>query len=230
MITHLLTPEAFDGDQATLEGDAYRHLFRARRVARGAEIRVVDGAGRARLAMVDHVERRKATLRLGASTHSHEPQRQLHLIVAALRSERASWLVEKTTELGVTSIHFVRSDRTPRQYGDGFLDRLRRVAAAAVVQCHRALVPEITGVHEWLDVEDLLRRCAAVHRLILDPQASTPFTAGAEDAVALIGPEGGWSPEELSQLTEWGCQGVGLGERVLRVETAAVAIAARWLT
>ena len=230
MITHLLTPEDFDADEAIVDGDAYRHLFRARRLAHGAEIRVVDGAGRARCAVVEHVERRRATLGLGESMPSREADHQLHLVVAALRSERASWLVEKTTELGVTSIHFVRSERTPRQYGDGFLDRLRRVAAAAVVQCHRALVPEITGVHEWRDVEDLLGRFGQAPRLVLDPKASAPLQPGAEDAVALIGPEGGWSPEELDQLRQWHCQGVGLGERILRVETAAVAIAARWLT
>lgn len=230
MITHLVTPEDFDGDEAVLEGDGYRHLFRARRLARGAEIRVVDGTGRARLAVVDQVERRRATLRLGDATDSHEPSRRLHLIVAALRSERASWLVEKTTELGVASIHFVRSDRTPRQYGEGMLDRLRRVAAAAVVQCHRALVPEITGVHEWSDIDDLLQRCGATHRLILDTETSTPLVPSPEDATALIGPEGGWSPKELQQLRQLDCRGVGFGDRVLRVETAAVAMAARWLT
>ena len=73
---------------------------------------------------------------------------------AALRPERAAWLVEKATELGATAIHFFRSEHTPRNYGEGNLERWRRMAVAAVEQCHRATCPEISGVESWQNLLD----------------------------------------------------------------------------
>lgn len=229
MITHLIDPRVFDLESMVIEGDGYRHLFRARRLAVGAELRLVDGHGRARQGTVETIERRQATVRLGTPVPSHEAEHRLRLVVAALRPERASWLVEKATELGVVAIHFIRSERTPRSYGEGFRQRLTRVAAAAVEQCHRALLPEITGVDPWDDLATLLHREVDEKRMFLDPRAASGQTVRGTKAVAVIGPEGGWSPEELDQLRALDCRGVALGERVLRVETAAVAIAARWL-
>lgn len=229
MITHLIDAEAFAGDLVTIDGDGYRHLFRARRLAQGAELRLVDGRGGARRGVVESVDRRCGTVRLGEPLPSHEPEHRLRLIVAALRPERASWLVEKATELGVVAIHFIGSERTPRHYGDGFRQRLARVAAAAVMQCHRALVPEITGVDPWQRLEGLLEQVDDEERLCLDPRGPSFRRGDASGGVAVIGPEGGWSDAELRQLDALGCRGVALGRRILRVETAALAVAARWL-
>lgn len=213
-----------------LEGDGYRHLFRARRLARGAELRLVDGSGRARAGVVEAVERRRATIRLGDPMDSHEPAYRLRLVVAALRPERASWLVEKATELGVVGIHFISSQRTPRDYGEGLKQRLSRVARAAVEQCHRALLPEITGVDPWQSLDGLLQLEAAAERLFLDPRGASIPAAEGSRAVAVIGPEGGWSDAEIDDLKALGCRGWALGQRILRVETAALAVAARRLT
>lgn len=226
----MIDPAVFDDATAVIEGDAYRHLFRARRLAQGVELRLVDGRGRARSGTVETVERRRATVRLGAPLASHEPTYRLRLVVAALRPERASWLVEKATELGVVGVHFIASQRTPRDYGDGLKQRLSRVAASAVEQSHRALLPEITGVDPWTAVDELLRPRDGEGRWLLDPRAESGSPVGVGDAVAVIGPEGGWSDAEVEHLEALGCQGIGLGERILRVETAALAVAARWLS
>lgn len=93
MITHLVSPDAFKGDEVVVDGQVYRHLFRARRLAVGARLRVVDGQGRARWAEVAGIDRRQARLVLGDGAPAHEPAYELTLIVAALRPERASWLV-----------------------------------------------------------------------------------------------------------------------------------------
>ncbi len=225
----MIDPTAFDTDSVEIEGDGYRHLFRARRLARGAALRLVDGRGRARAGTVEEVERRRATVRLGGPLDSHEPPYRLRLVVAALRPERASWLVEKATELGVVGIHFISSQRTPRDYGDGLKQRLARVATAAVEQCHRALLPEITGVDPWPTIDALLQGRGDEGRWLLDPRATSQPLASGGDGVAVIGPEGGWSDAELSHLESLGCRGISLGDRILRVETAALAIAARWL-
>lgn len=226
MITHVVDPTALAGQKTQVDGDAYRHLFRSRRLAVGDTVRVVDGAGNARWSTVASVSRSEAVLTLGAVAPDHEPRYQLQLVVAALRNERASWLVEKATELGVASIRFVASARTPRQYGEGNLARLRRVAHAAVAQCHRAAVPAITGVHGWDEVEGLLQ--AFRDRWYLDPESDAPEALAATSlaGTVLIGPEGGWAPDEQKTLARWATP-VGLGPRILRVETAAIVATAR---
>ncbi len=141
MISVLLRPEDLALDRVEIEGSSYRHLFRARRLATGVRLRVVDGRGRARWAEVERVERRLAILALGDPAPDHEPAYRLELVVATLRSERASWLVEKATEIGVRRIRFVATERTPRRYAAASLERLHRVAAAVMEQCHGARPP-----------------------------------------------------------------------------------------
>lgn len=229
MTNVLLSPAELAGDVARIEGDAYRHLFRARRLAIGAPVRAVDGAGRARWAEVESVDRRAGVLRLLDEAPSGEPDYHLELLVATPKKERASWLVEKTTELGIAAIRFVASERSPRDWGAGTRDRLLRMAAAAVEQCGRARVPEVTGVHEWAEVPGLLD--GREDRWILhmaetggEGPAFPPPEASA--GAVLIGPEGGWTDAEAEELLALGCRPVGLGERVLRVETAAIVASA----
>jgi 16S rRNA (uracil1498-N3)-methyltransferase len=229
MITLLVDPAAFDAPEVRVEGDAYRHLFRARRVEAGAELRVVDGRGRARWGRVARVDRTSAAVALGEAAPDREPAFQLALLVPTCRPEPASWLVEKATEVGVAAIHFLNTERAPREFGSGTLERLRRVAISAVEQCHRSRLPEITGPHAWSEVGRLTG--GAGSRWFLDPEAGVndSLNVGAAlrgrpegQGALLVGPEGGLAPEERRDLLASGWIPVGLGERILRLETAAI--------
>lgn len=222
MITVLLSPQELEAEEARVEEDRYRHLFRARRLAVGARLRAVDGQGRARWAEVAEVDRRHGLLTLGEEAPSLEPPRRVELVVAALRKERASWLVEKATEVGVRAVRFVNTGRTPREFGDGSFDRFRRVAEAALEQCQRSRLPEITGMHPWEELEELLP--ATSQRLFLDAAGDPAAGLGGErPLVLLVGPEGGFTGSERDELLERSCRPISLGSRTLRVETAAVA-------
>jgi 16S rRNA (uracil1498-N3)-methyltransferase len=226
MITLLVDPAGFDLPSTRVEGEAYQHLFRARRVAVGERMRVVDGRGRARWGTVERVDRTSATVMLGEPAPDHEPALRLELIVPTCRPERASWLVEKGTEVGVLAFRFANMARAPRELGTITFDRLRRVAAAAVEQCHRSRLPEITGPHAWSEVVGL---AGPEGRWFLDTEAADPGgwgTPGGGSGALLIGPEGGLDPAERRQLLAAGWRPVGLGERTLRLETAAVVGAA----
>jgi len=228
MITLLVDAETFQDDEAVVvEGDAYRHLFRARRLAVGDRLRTVDGDGRARWGEIAEVGWRRAVVTLGAPAPANEPAYRLTLVVAALRPERASWLVEKATEIGVAAVRFLGSERAPRHYGEGQVERWRRVASAAVEQCHRSRRPEISGVHGWDELPQLL--AGAEERWFLDLEGGRPGMPEAGSGGVLVGPEGGWSAAERDELVRLDVVPIGLGPRVLRVETAAVVAAARLL-
>lgn len=221
MITLLADPAAFDALDLRVEGEPYKHLFRARRLTVGDRIRVVDGAGRARWSEVARIDRAAAVLTLGGPAPDNEPEVRLALLVPALRPERTSWLVEKATEIGVAAIHFLHMERAPRDFGAGTLARLRRVAGAAVEQCHRSRVPFITGPHEWSELALLTAGVEA--RWVMDTAEDAAGWGAVEKTGALlIGPEGGWSERERKELRAAGWRAVGLGARVLRAETAAV--------
>ncbi len=235
-VTLLVDPAGWDGARVEVAGDAYRHLFRARRLAAGERLRVVDGRGRARWGTVAAVERDRAVVALGEAAESREPAMEVVLLVATLRPERASWLVEKATEVGVAAVRFLHTERAPRTFGAGAMERLRRVAAAAVEQCGRARCPEVTGVHEWSELAALIT--ASDDLLLLDTEAGPGAAAGGSAAgpaaglsagriALLVGPEGGFSETERRQLAGAAWRPLSLGPRVLRTETAAV-VAAAW--
>lgn len=228
-INLLVDPRALDGDEMIVEGDAYHHLFRAARAATGDAVRLVDGRGRAREGKVVRVERRSAVIGLGAEASSQEPRLAVELLVAAPRPSRASWLVEKGTELGVRAFRFLDCERSARSLDGSDLDRLGRVARAAVEQCGRAWLPEVTGARS---LADLLAARDGGPVVVLDPGAPAPLGVIDADGLAgrsasiVVGPEGGLTDREVDLCLRAGARTARLTPAVLRVETAALAAAA----
>jgi 16S rRNA (uracil1498-N3)-methyltransferase len=232
MTTIVVTPIEFDGTEVEIHGDAYHHLFRVKRLRAGESVRVVDGEGRARGGVVARVDRAHGVVAFGSAQPGLEPALAVELLVAPPRSERAAWLVEKATEIGVAAVRFVSTERAARDesaWSHSTLARLRRVAVAAVEQCGRAVVPEITGgrsLRESFEQLDLAPRPLVV----LDAagtRGAPPVAPGGEPPglTIVVGPEGGWTEEELAFFARVGAPRWSLGERVLRVETAAVVAA-----
>jgi 16S rRNA (uracil1498-N3)-methyltransferase len=229
MTTLVVDPGALDSLRVEVEGAAYRHLFRARRLAVGERVRLVDGLGNAVWSRVLRVGRRVGVLEVGERAPSNESPLELDLAVAAPRPERAAWLVEKATEVGATAIRFFNCERAPRTYGSSAMSRFRRVAVSAVQQSHRARLPELGGVLAWGQVLELAQQRGAT--IFLDPgePLGTPRPA-ATTLLLLVGPEGGWSEGERHQLQEAGGVALALGPRILRSETAAIVGAALLLS
>jgi len=236
MITVLVSPDDLSGDTLQIQGDAYRHLFRSRRLPEGVTLRLVDGAGAARWGEVSHVGPKHAEVKVGAVAPAREPAREVRLLVAAPRFQRASWLVEKATELGVAEIYFLGSERSPRSYGEGNLERLHRVAVGALQQCHGSRLPKISGIRPFEEIPDLIQTTDFLVFFDLDAETEAgndldadPYSKRAKGSMIClhgislaVGPEGGWTPEERRRLLEWGFSPRCLGDRVLRVETAAI--------
>ncbi len=220
-VSLLLSTEDLDRSEVKIDGDRYRHLFRARRQKVGDRIRVVDGRGHARWAQVVRVDRLAGYLELAEEAPRNEPAIWLELLVVPPKPHRLTWLVEKSTEVGVSAIRLIHSHRGPRICGASTLERLRRVAAAAVMQSHRSLLPEISGVHDWQEVAVLTSESEACWAL--DPNAAPCAEIVASGPACLfVGPEGGWAERERQDMESMGCLSLSLGPRILRIETAAL--------
>lgn len=221
---------ALDGGTVEIVGDDYRHLFRARRTASGERVRLTDGRGRARWGRIVEVGRSAATVVVEESAPTGDPDVGVELLVAAPKPDRASWLVEKATELGVVAIRFLALERAPRTFTDRQATRLERVARAALQQSGGAWLPEISGPH---GLESVLGGGGTA--VVLAP-AEVEWTeilrampGGVETVRVFVGPEGGWTDAELEAFGDAGIPRAGLGPRILRIETAAIVAAARAL-
>jgi len=214
-------------DRAELSGDEARHLARVLRAKVGDTVCVFDGRGREWPARIGTLGRDRVGLELGPAVEVGPPSRALTLAVALPKGDRQKWMVEKLTELGCTRLVPLVTTRGVAEATPATPQRLLRSSIEACKQCGRNTLLEIGGpltVAEVLAVRD-----AATLALVADPRGELlgPLLTGhAGPVLALVGPEGGFTAEELDMAVAAGCRRVSLGPHVLRVETAAVALAA----
>jgi 16S rRNA (uracil1498-N3)-methyltransferase len=209
---------------ATLVGDEARHLVRVLRAKPGDEVVVFAGTGCEWPARVAGITRDTVDLELGPARVDPPVAAPLTLAVALPKGDRQKWLVEKLTELGITRLVPLATARGVAEATDAARDRLRRAVIEACKQCGRNTLLEITAP---VTPRQLVAGLAPPTRLVLAAPAGPPLpTATADPVVGLVGPEGGFTPEELAVFAAAGAVPARLAPHVLRVETAAVALAA----
>jgi 16S rRNA (uracil1498-N3)-methyltransferase len=129
--------------------------------------------------------------------------------------------VEKLTELGVAELHLLETTRTVVHPGESKVDKLNRYVIEASKQCGRNRLMRIVGPRPWAEV--LRDPQFPPSRWIAHPGAASVLPSG--DYAYAIGPEGGFTQAEVAAALDSGWQGIGLGPRILRIETAALALA-----
>ena len=215
-----------------LEAEEAHHLGHVMRVQLGDEILLFDGQGHEALAIVRQVERDKILLETAELLEvDRELPFPLVLAVALPRGDRQKWLVEKLVELGVTELLPVVTERGVAQPVSKAIERLQRTVIEASKQSGRTRLMKINSPCSLAQL--LEDEADADCRLIADPgPTSQQFERlggekpGGGRIVAAVGPEGGFSPSEMELADQAGWQRTRLGERILRVETAAIALAA----
>lgn len=218
------------GDRAVVAGDEAHHLLHVMRAKVGQQATLFDGSGAEFAARIERLGRTEAELLiLERQEVDRELARPLTLAVALPKGDRQRWLVEKAVELGVTRLVPLETAHGVAQPVDKALARLRRTVIEASKQCGRNRLMEITASRKWSDF-CRAEPAAGVLRLLADPSGETALSVvplrEATGVEAAIGAEGGWAAEELSQARLHGWQAVHLGRRILRIETAALALAA----
>jgi 16S rRNA (uracil1498-N3)-methyltransferase len=189
-----------------LDEHAAHHLLRALRLREGAPITVTDGHGRWRRCRLA-----AQALEVDGDTETSAPPRETTVAVAPPKGDRLDWLVQKVTEIGVARVVLVEAERSVVRWDADrairHVERLRRVATEAAMQSRRVWLPDVCGPVAAAEILPT--------SVIGEPGGRA---VSARDTTIAIGPEGGWSPDEL----EIGGDRVSLGPNVLRVETAAV--------
>ena len=225
------------GEDLALPEGAARHA-RVRRVQPGDELLLFDGGGCDWPARVLAVTRSSVSVRVGTPQPvARELALAVTVAVVMPANERMDVLVEKATELGVARIQPLHSERSVLRLGGERAERKRAhwqaIAQAACEQCGRAVVPAVAPVlalEDWLQQQRAQVPAAARWLLSLQPGARSAAAHGwpAAGLGMLSGPEGGFTPDEEAAAHAAGFVAVDLGPRVLRAETAPLAVLA-WL-
>lgn len=252
--------EAKVGTVVRLSGPEMHHLLHVMRAKPGDRVILFDGLGREFTAELVATSKQLAELRiLSVAEVSRELPVPLWLACALPKGDRQRWLVEKLVELGASCLVPLVTDRSVVRPTEETLERLRRTVIEASKQCGRNKLMEITPAERWTRFcsrDDLPPLRLLAHPADLSgaagqggdqaaleaiPAAGQPDTAWsvclqpadlAAGAIFAIGPEGGFTPAEVALGIARGWKVISLGQRILRVETAAVMLASlvagRW--
>lgn len=214
-------------DRAALTGAHAAHLARTLRARVGQEFDVACGDV-VRRATVDRISDERVEFVLGEEIAAGFAA-PITLLLAVFKFDRMEWAIEKCTELNVATIVPVIARRTEKHLASAAekrLDRWRRIAREASEQARRVATPEIGApVH----LTDALATAADVRIVLAETEPEMHLPAMLRERTELtslalaIGPEGGWTPEELQLFHQAGWVAASLGETILRAETAAIA-------
>ncbi len=216
----------------TLTGEDARHIAKSLRMQPGEELTVCDGGGLDHACVLEQVAADAVRARVRASQPSmSEPRTQVTLYMALPKGDKMELIVQKTTELGVSDIVPVLTarcvSRPDARTLEKKIDRWGKIAAEAAKQSGRGRIP---CVHPARTLEAALADAAQAEAALLLYEGErmqglrAALTARAPRTVSiLVGPEGGFAPEEAQQAQDAGLVSVSLGPRILRCETAPIA-------
>lgn len=233
----MITSRSIRDGYASFDGDLFNHMVRVLRMSPGDTVLLVDERGMEHKGVIDQVAREWVAVKIIMSAYASSAETgvpRLTICQAIPKGEKIDLILQKGTELGVhdfwlfggrRSVVHVREDQR-----DNKLERWNRITSEAARQCHRTSIPAVSWFPTAVEAAD-----AADHELRLllwedeqERNLRSILTADAPPAsvIVAIGPEGGFDPLEVRHFARHGFQSISLGNRILRTETAAIAITA----
>ena len=215
--------------RAALTGEHANHLVRVLRARRGQEFDIVaDGVVYS--ARVDKVSENRVEFELGGEISGATPA-PVTMLLSIFKFDRMEWAIEKCTELGVAKIVPVIARRTGAHLAAASpkrVERWRRIAVEASQQSRRASQPEIS---QPIRLEEVLEIPGASRIVLAESETYSMLgelvaSNSSQEVVLAVGPEGGWTAEELDTFNREGWAPASLGPTILRAETAAIVAAA----
>ncbi len=212
---------------AELNPKTSHYISRVLRLKEGTSLILFDGSGRQFDASINHISKNSVTVDVGpADQTSVESPLNIHLGIAISKGDRMDWVIQKATELGVSEITPLLSQRVEVKLKGERLQKKQehwqQIGISSCEQCGRNLVPQVhplTDASSWINAVNAEKKFVLHHRSehALDP------TAQVNSIALLIGPEGGLAEQEIITAEQHGFSSLRLGPRVLRTETAPLA-------
>jgi len=213
-------------DHFVLNGPETHHLRHVLRIAVGEEVILFDGHGIDAVARVAKFNTESVELVILSRGFSQaELPVPVTLATAVPKGDRFAWLVEKATELGVSTLVPLNTARSIVDPGVGKLAKMRQAVVTASKQCRRSQLMEIAEPLDWMPFITAIPPEALL--LVADP-AGEPWSIPSlvpDELAICIGPEGGLTSAEVAYATDRGARIISLGPRILRIETAGLALA-----
>jgi len=227
MADRFYCPEPAQNGCYVIEGEEARHLLRVLRLGPGDRVEIFDGEGRITPVEIKEGSRDRAVLEaVGDTREEPAASRPIILATAIPKGDRFDWLIEKTTELGVTTLIPLTTERSVVDPRASKLDRMRKRIIEAAKQCGRSRLMELAPPSTWpaLLASPFVRLACVSH----PGGCAFPDWPSIEPGGPLlmaVGPEGGFTDQEIELSTEKGWPTVSLGSTILRVETAGLVAA-----
>ena len=205
-----------DKDMAHFDEHEVRHL-KVLRFFKGSKIQFTNGNGELFLGRM--IDENTARI-IQTIDRQPTPQPRIHVILSPIRWERTKFAIEKSVELGATSLIFMNMDRTMRRKTESKLKKADLVARDAAKQCGTLYLPNILEMNEFVPSKNSTR-------LILDPKGQSEMRELQnieKDVIIAVGPEGGWTEREKKLFESMEFEKIKIGSRTLRTETAIIVI------
>jgi len=216
------------GKVLTLIQDSSKHLVNVLRKKEGSLIELFDGKGSSCTAEIISSQKKRVKVKLVEELVFQDRKGiKISLGQSLIKTEPFSFSIQKATELGVTSISPLYTERTVIKLKSNSTKsrkaRWQSIATHACQQCGENWLPEINEIQR---LEDWAQAVKAKHKIVLYPNAETKLSSLTfDDSVAIaVGPEGDFTDSEINLLTEKDFLPVKLGERVLRADTAVISV------
>ncbi len=225
----LISPDQIEGQVATLNATESHHLLHVLRKKKGDILFLSDGQGQTFEAKI--LENQEPVIvEILSIKKSVSKSPRLILCQAILKNPRMDWLVEKATELGVHTLLPFLSERSTVKCASekdksSKIKRWQRIAEAALKQSQQSLLPQIGPILSLQEICEKYKKVDAL-KILLNPPSPNPLPQGEgvrrRVTVMLIGPEGGFTAQELKMAEKAGFVSYSLGHHTLRAETAAI--------
>ena len=226
-------PQLVETGSVTLTETEAHHVAHVMRCQPDDVVELFNGQGLVATCRIASIRKRDVELEVTGARCDEPPQPVLILATAVPKGDRFDWLIEKATELGVSRLIPLTTSRSIVDPRTSKLEKLRQTVVAACKQSGRNHLMEIASVISW---SDFVRQIVPEHRvLIAHPlggsldSADSSSVNDARSRLVAIGPEGGFRDEEIQMALDAGARTIHLGRQILRIETAAIAFASRFL-
>ena len=221
--------EGFNADSLiTLSGKEAWHALGVRRLNVGDSIRLIDGKGSVALARVENLEgRNQASLSVAKVDHFPSQEPNIVLATAIAKGDRQSTLLDMATQLGISAWQPLQCQRSVSKPGKNSYERWQRICLEACKQSGAAWLPQLLPVEKPQEVA-IAARAEGRQVLLAHPDGEFMDVSSKTGALLMVGPEGGFTDEEVKRVVAAGAKKVSLGQNILRIESAAVSMLARF--